>query len=141
MRALKVLSIAVVLAAGCSRANVESINHMNQGIALNMSINSPYQVNLPVNSFEGCDGPIRSTEVWRPKNYDTGLSGFAIGASSRMLWRDLSNTWQDYSFGGARNDVQVPLEASNRTIVAESRGQGQPRFAPSARGRSRDPEP
>ena len=48
---------------------------IEQGIALNMSINSPYQVNLPVNSFEGCDGRIRSTEVWRPKNYDTGLSG------------------------------------------------------------------
>jgi membrane peptidoglycan carboxypeptidase len=48
---------------------------IEQGIALNMSINSPYQVNLPVNSFEGCDGQIRSTEVWRPKNYDTGLSG------------------------------------------------------------------
>ncbi|HEU4544503.1 MAG TPA: transglycosylase domain-containing protein [Jiangellaceae bacterium] len=48
---------------------------IEQGIALNMSINSPYQVNLPVNSFEGCEGQIRSTEVWRPKNYDTGLSG------------------------------------------------------------------
>lgn len=48
---------------------------IDQGIALNMSINSPYQVRLPVNSFEGCDGRIRSTEVWRPKNYDTGLSG------------------------------------------------------------------
>ncbi|HEX6231551.1 MAG TPA: transglycosylase domain-containing protein [Jiangellaceae bacterium] len=48
---------------------------IEQGIALNMSINSPYQVNLPVNSFESCDGSIRSSEVWRPKNYDTGLSG------------------------------------------------------------------
>ena len=62
--------------------------------------------------------------------YDTGLRGFAIGPSSRMLWRDLSNTWQGYSFGGARNDVQVPLEASNRTIVAESRGGSIAAFPP-----------
>ncbi len=48
---------------------------IEQGIALNMSINSPYQVNLPVSSFEGCEGQIRSTETWRPKNYDSGLSG------------------------------------------------------------------
>ncbi len=48
---------------------------IEQGIALNMTINSPYQVRLPVNSFKGCDGYIRSSEVWEPKNYDTGLSG------------------------------------------------------------------
>lgn len=48
---------------------------IEQGIALNMSINSPYQVNLPVSSFEGCEGQIRSTETWRPRNYDTGLNG------------------------------------------------------------------
>src|SRR5690606_16877825 len=42
---------------------------------LNMTINSPYQVRLPENSFETCDGPYSGTGVWEPRNYDTGLSG------------------------------------------------------------------
>ncbi len=48
---------------------------IEQGIALNMTINSPYQVRLPENSFETCDGPYSGTGVWEPRNYDTGLSG------------------------------------------------------------------
>jgi hypothetical protein len=62
--------------------------------------------------------------------YDTGLAGLTIGAASRMLWRDLSNTWQDYSFGGAKNDVPVPLHTSNRIIVAEGTGGSIAAFPP-----------
>ena len=72
----------------------------------------------------------RTEEPSLAYKYDTGLRGFAIGPTSRMVWRDLSNTWQDYSFGGAKNDSQVPLHTSNRTIVAESRGGSIAAFPP-----------
>ena len=54
--------------------------------------------------------------------YDTGLKGFDIGPESTVMWRDLSNSWQDYSFGGARNDQYVPLKTSNRIVAAQMRG-------------------
>jgi len=72
----------------------------------------------------------RTDEPSLAYKYDTGLRGFTIGPTSRMVWRDLSNTWQDYSFGGAKNDSQVPLHTSNRTIVAESRGGSIAAFPP-----------
>ncbi|MFN7917352.1 MAG: hypothetical protein U0Q55_18550 [Vicinamibacterales bacterium] len=62
--------------------------------------------------------------------YDSGLSGLAIAPTSKVLWRDTSNNWQDYSFGGAKNDVQVPLKTSNRIIVAEAAGGSIAAFPP-----------
>lgn len=50
---------------------------IDQGIPLNTSINSPQQVNLRVNSFEDCDGRIRSTETWSPRN-STGSGSFNL---------------------------------------------------------------
>ncbi|WP_084469393.1 penicillin-binding protein [Jiangella gansuensis] len=41
---------------------------INQGIGLNHSLNSPPRISLPVNSFTTCDGRIRSTETWSPRN-------------------------------------------------------------------------
>lgn len=54
--------------------------------------------------------------------YDAGLKGLAIQSSSRMLWHDTANNWQDYQFGGAKNDGPVPLQTSNRLLVAERQG-------------------
>lgn len=51
--------------------------------------------------------------------YDAGLKGLAIQSGSRAAWRDISNAWQSYFFGGAVNDNDVPLRASNRVVVVE----------------------
>ncbi|RIQ21086.1 PASTA domain-containing protein [Jiangella rhizosphaerae] len=50
---------------------------IDQGIPLNTSINSPQQVNLRVNSFDTCEGRIRSSETWSPKN-STGSGTFNL---------------------------------------------------------------
>ncbi|WP_198663672.1 transglycosylase domain-containing protein [Jiangella endophytica] len=50
---------------------------ISQGIPLNTSINAPQQVNLRVNSFSTCDGRIRSSETWSPKN-STGSGSFNL---------------------------------------------------------------
>ena len=72
----------------------------------------------------------RTSEPSLAYKYDTGLRGLTIQPTSRMLWRDVSNTWQDYSFGGAKNDQQAPLKTANRTIVAESSGGSIAAFPP-----------
>ena len=51
--------------------------------------------------------------------YDAGLKGLAIESGSRAAWRDISNTWQSYYFGGAVNGNVVPLRASNRVVLIE----------------------
>jgi hypothetical protein len=51
--------------------------------------------------------------------YDAGLKGLAIQSGSRAAWRDTSNTWQSYFFGGAVNENDVPLRASNRVVLIE----------------------
>jgi hypothetical protein len=51
--------------------------------------------------------------------YDAGLSGIAIGGESRLAWRDTSNTWQEYRFGGAANEREMPLKAANRLLIAD----------------------
>jgi membrane peptidoglycan carboxypeptidase len=48
---------------------------IEQGIALNMTIQSPYQVHLPQNSFSTCDGQYPVSADWSPRNYSTSLSG------------------------------------------------------------------
>jgi len=55
--------------------------------------------------------------------YEAGLKGLPISASSRVVWRDMANTWQDYRFGGAPNTGPVTLKASNRLVVSEN-GEG-----------------
>jgi hypothetical protein len=51
--------------------------------------------------------------------YDAGLAGLAIGPSSRVLWRGMTNLWQDYHLGSAPSEAPVTLKSSNR-MVAES---------------------
>jgi hypothetical protein len=51
--------------------------------------------------------------------YDAGLAKLAVDSSSRLAWRDISNTWQSYRFGGAANERETPLKASNRVLIAE----------------------
>ncbi len=43
---------------------------IKQGIPLTTTINAPATRSFAVSSFRNCDGPIRSTEVWSPKNFD-----------------------------------------------------------------------
>jgi hypothetical protein len=61
---------------------------------------------------------------WVAYKYHSGLKGLSISNGSRVAWRDISNTWQEYRFGGARNDDEVPLKAANRLVVAEAGGAG-----------------
>ena len=51
--------------------------------------------------------------------YDAGFTKMAIGQDTRLAWRDTANTWQSYRFGGAINEQEVPLKASNRLLIAE----------------------
>ena len=62
--------------------------------------------------------------------YEAGLKGLRIDGSARVAWRDVSNTWQDYRFGGATNTDIVPLRAQNRLVVAESAGGSIAAFPP-----------
>ena len=62
--------------------------------------------------------------------YEAGLGGLAIEPASRMVWRDISNLWQDYEFGGAPNDSAVALKSSNRLVVAEVPGGAIAAFPP-----------
>src|SRR6185437_2679693 len=51
--------------------------------------------------------------------YDAGLKGLAIQSGSRAAWRDIANSWQSYFFGGAANQAEVPVRASNRVLLVE----------------------
>jgi hypothetical protein len=63
-----------------------------------------------------------TTAPWVAYKYHSGLRGMPIGDGTRVVWKDIANTWQEYGFGGANNDDEVPLKAANRIVVAESRG-------------------
>jgi hypothetical protein len=52
--------------------------------------------------------------------YEAGLKGVPITTGARVAWRDVSNTWQDNRFGGAKNADIVPLRAQNRLVIAEN---------------------
>ena len=53
--------------------------------------------------------------------YDAGLKGLAIQPTSQVVWRSNTRTcWQDYQFGGAKNDDLVPLKTANRLVAADS---------------------
>ncbi len=56
--------------------------------------------------------------------YDTGWESLAIAPDSKLAWRDLSGTWQNYEFGGARNDQDVALKTSNRLLVLQQGARG-----------------
>jgi hypothetical protein len=62
--------------------------------------------------------------------YDAGLKGIAVQPTSRIVWRDTANNWQDYRFGAAINEAPVTLRASNRLVVAEGPGGSIAAFPP-----------
>jgi hypothetical protein len=62
--------------------------------------------------------------------YDAGLAGLTIHPTSRVVWRDLANRWQDYQFGGAKNPASIGLKASNRIVFAEGPGGSIAAFPP-----------
>jgi hypothetical protein len=60
-----------------------------------------------------------TNESWVAYKYHAGLKGLNIGSGSRIVWRDTANNWQDYRFGGAKNDDEVPLQTTGRIVIAE----------------------
>jgi hypothetical protein len=65
-----------------------------------------------------------TNEPWVAYKYDAGLKGLSTTGGARVAWRDTANNWQDYRFGGARNDDPVPLKTSGRLVIAERGGAG-----------------
>jgi hypothetical protein len=51
--------------------------------------------------------------------YKAGLKGFAIGADTKLVWRDTAREDQKYEFGGAPNKDQVNLRARNRLEILD----------------------
>lgn len=49
--------------------------------------------------------------------YKAGLKGFAIKDGTRLVWRDTSQVWQQYEFGGDLNERPVGLKARNRLEI------------------------
>lgn len=56
---------------------------VKQGISLNTQISSPPQIALPNNTFETCDGPLRSTDTWEPSN-STGSGTYDLYTGTRQ---------------------------------------------------------
>lgn len=54
--------------------------------------------------------------------YIAGLKGFAIGQSTRIVWRDVARAWQQYALGGASNVDPVAVKARNRLGLVEVNG-------------------
>jgi hypothetical protein len=52
--------------------------------------------------------------------YEAGLAGLAEQPASRVLWRGLTNLWQETRLGGSPNSAPVVVKASNRIIGAQS---------------------
>jgi membrane peptidoglycan carboxypeptidase len=50
---------------------------IKQGVPLSTRITAPAQMSLPVNSFDGCNGPLQSSEVWSPGN-STGSGSYDL---------------------------------------------------------------
>ena len=62
--------------------------------------------------------------------YDAGVKRMTIAPGSRVVWRDTANLWQAYEFGGAVNQNEVTVRASNRIVVAEGKGGSIAAFPP-----------
>lgn len=60
-----------------------------------------------------------TTKPWVAYKYHAGLKGLSTTGGTRVAWRDIANNWQDYRFGGAANDDEVPLATTGRVVVAE----------------------
>ena len=62
--------------------------------------------------------------------YDGGLTGLTVSPNTRLYWRDIANEWQDFEFGGVKNDEAVPLKTNHRVLVAEVPGGSIAAFPP-----------
>ena len=62
--------------------------------------------------------------------YAGGLKGLPIQSTSRVVWKDLTNRWQDYRFGGTVNPGPATVWSSNRLIAAELQGGSIAAFPP-----------
>jgi hypothetical protein len=60
-----------------------------------------------------------TTEPAVAYKYNGGLKGFAIGANTHLVWRDVSEQWQQYRFGGPVNRDAVAMVARNRLAIVE----------------------
>jgi len=65
----------------------------------------------------------RTNDPWVAYKYHAGLKGLSTANGSRVVWRDIAGNWQEYRFGGVKNDDEVPLATAGRIVVAE-RGAG-----------------
>jgi hypothetical protein len=64
----------------------------------------------------------KTNEQWVAYKYDAGLKGLSTGNGARVAWRDITNNWQEYRFGGVKNDDEVALKTSGRLVIAERGG-------------------
>ena len=62
--------------------------------------------------------------------YDGGLKGLPIQPASRVVWRDLTNRWQDHRLGGPVSAGPATVFSSNRLIMAELPGGSIAAFPP-----------
>jgi hypothetical protein len=62
--------------------------------------------------------------------YDGGLKGLPIQSSSRLVWRDLANRWQENRFGMPVSLGPATVWTSKRLIVAELAGGSIAAFPP-----------
>lgn len=62
--------------------------------------------------------------------YDGGLKGLPIQPASRVVWRDLTNRWQDNQLGGPVSLGPATVWSSNRLIAAEVPGGSIAAFPP-----------
>jgi len=49
--------------------------------------------------------------------YRAGLKDFSLDSDSKLVWRDTSQVWQQYQFGGEVNQGPVNLRARNRLEI------------------------
>ena len=49
--------------------------------------------------------------------YRAGLKGFSLNEETKLMWRDTSQVWQQYRFGGEVNQEPVNLRARNRLEI------------------------
>jgi hypothetical protein len=54
--------------------------------------------------------------------YISGLKGFPITETTRVVWRDTARGWQHYAFGGTVNQDPVGIRARNRLAILEANG-------------------
>ena len=56
---------------------------IHQGIPLNSRIRAPQRISIPVHRYRTCDGRLRSTETWTPRN-STGSGTFNLYTGTRQ---------------------------------------------------------